>query len=285
MMSESRQSLIEQAKQQPQQPTLFGGGGSEAMDAALFAAEETGAGGRSPEFTGARLFSQKPETYQAIVALSAEGLGVLRIARLLHVSPNTVLAVRAREPREVDIEKRRIATLTREAARMTVEAILDQLQDPVQVEMMSLKDRAITFGILAEKAELLSGGPTARLEVADATTEDVLGYLRWLRAEYDRRRAIGSGAREEGQKALEPWDGDPAAGPVGGEAGNGGAEADRGGQDDAQGPGAGLGTPAEGGPEGVKPGKSSDSQTRETPANIDQNEGPNSISEGRFDER
>lgn len=279
MTEQHRESLIQTT---PTQPALFGDGTSEAMDAALFAAEETGAGGRSPEFTGARLFAQRPNTYKAIIALSAEGIGVLRIARLLGVSPNTVLAVRAREGGALDIEKRRLAGLTREAARMTVEAILDLLGDPAKVALMSLKDRAITFGILAEKAELLSGGATARLEtVADATTEDVAGYLRWLRAEYYRRRLMGSGARESGQKALEPWDGDPAAGPVGAEAGNGGAVADRGGQDDAQGPGAGLGTPAE----GVKAGKSSDSQTSETPANIGSNEGGETIIEGQFYER
>lgn len=244
MMSESRQSLIEQAKQQPQQPTLFGGGGSEAMDAALFAADE---GSRNPEFTGARLFAQKPDIYKSIIALSAEGLGVLRIARVLHVSPNTVLAVRQREPAAVDIERKRLAGLSREAARMCVEGILEMLADPKQVAKMSIRDKGIVAGILVEKSELLSGGPTARVEThGQSASVDVVEYLRWIKEEYASR--IGSGAEKEGQRAL-----------AGGSVAGGGA-ADVG----ADGTDVGASGPA-------------DSQPCETPINIDSNEGGENI--------
>lgn len=189
-MSETS-SLIKHADQQL---PLFG---SDQMDPALFAAEESGA---TPEFTGARLFSNSPDTYRAIVALSAEGLGAMRIGKILRVSPNTVLAVRAREPESIDIEKRRLASLSREGARMCVEGIIEMMCDPDQVKKMSIKDKGIVFGILAEKSELLSGSPTARLQTIGAPPAvEVIEYMRWLKTEYDRRMGFGEG--KEGEKA------------------------------------------------------------------------------------
>lgn len=180
-----------------QQLPLFS---SAQMDPALFAQEEAGA---NPEFTGARLFEHKPETFRAIVALSAEGLGVQRIGKILHVSPNTVLAVRARSPESLDIEKRRLASLSREGARMCVEGILEMLCDPNQVEKMSIKDKGIVFGILAEKSELLSGSPTARLQTVGAPAAvEVIEYMRWLKTEYDRRMGFGEGKEKE--RAIGP---------------------------------------------------------------------------------
>jgi len=166
------------------------------VDPALFAAEESGP---TPEFTGARLFAHAQETYRAIVALSAEGIGAIRIGRILHVSPNTVLAVRAREPESIDIEKRRLSSLSREAARMCVEGIIEMLSDPAQVKKMSIKDKGIVFGILSEKSELLSGSPTARLQTIGAPPAvEVMEYLNWLRSEYARRTGLGGG--KEGEK-------------------------------------------------------------------------------------
>lgn len=235
-------SLLVQPEQQ-----MLAGMDSASLDAALFAVEESG---RNPEFTGARLFAQKPDLYKAIIALSAEGLGVLRIGRLLHVSPNTVLAVRAREPVAVDIERKRLAGLSREAARMLVEGILEMLADPKQVAKMSIRDKGIVAGILTEKSELLTGGATARLETQGHTASvDIVEYLRWIKDEYASR--IGSGGEKEGQRAL-------AAGPVGG----------------GDAPGAGAGGPAAGGGSAEK---ADDLQPCETPINIDSNEGGENI--------
>lgn len=168
---------------------------SDQMPASFFSAEESGP---SPEFTGARLFVSNPDTYRAIVALSAEGLGAIRIGRILHVSPNTVLAVRAREPESIDIEKRRIAGLSRAAARMCVEGIIEMLSDPSQAKKISLKDRGIVHGILVEKSELLSGSPTARLQTIGAPPAvEVVEYLNWLRSEYARRIGLGEGTGKQ----------------------------------------------------------------------------------------
>ncbi len=166
---------------------------SDQLPAEFFSEEES-----RGVFTGARLFSAKPELYKAIIALSAEGLGAIRIGRVLRVSPNTVLAVRAREPSEIDIEKKRLSELSREAARMCVEGIVEMLSDPDQTKKMSLKDKGIVFGILTEKSELLSGSPTARVQsVGVPTGIEVVEYLHWLRAQ------MGLGEERKGAKEVD----------------------------------------------------------------------------------
>jgi hypothetical protein len=153
------------------------------MPASFFAESES-----AGEFTGARLFSSRPETYKAIIALTSEGIGAIRIGKILGVSPNTVLAVRSREPESIDIEKRRLSGLSREAARMCVEGIIEMLCDPEQVKEMSIKDKGIVFGILAEKSELLSGSPTQRVQnTGTPPAQEVIEYMDWLRCEYARR--------------------------------------------------------------------------------------------------
>jgi hypothetical protein len=200
MTASNNPSLIQGDNQQLK---LFG---SDQMDPALFLAEESG---EQREYTGARLFVANPELYKAIVALSAEGLGVLRIAKILHVGPNTIMAVREREPQSVDIEKRRIAGLSREGAKMCVEGIIELLCDPVQKKKMTIKDLGIVFGILAEKHELLSGSPTARLQTIGAPAAgEVLEYMRWLRTEYERRMGCGEG-KEDQRADVQP---DPGPG-------------------------------------------------------------------------
>lgn len=190
----SNPSLIKIADQQL---PLFG---SDQMDPALFAVEESS---EQREFTGARLFSANPDTYRAIVALSAEGLGAIRIGKILHVSPNTVLAVRAREPESVDIEKRRLAGLSREGARMCVEGILELLCDPVKRGKLTLKDMGIVNGILVDKSQDLSGSPTARLQIIGTPAAvEVIEYMRWLKTEYDRRMGFGEGKEEQREVAA-----------------------------------------------------------------------------------
>lgn len=181
-------------KQDESQLRLFG---SDQMDTSFFSEDESR---ESPEFTGARLFSTRPDTYRSIISLSAEGIGVLRIARILHVSPSTVLAVRSREPEKLEIEKNRVATLSREAARMCVEAILDALADPEQIKDLSIKDLGIVHGILVEKSELLSGSPTSRIQVGPSSDVDFVQYMSQIRDEYTRRR-MGLGEGKEGTKS------------------------------------------------------------------------------------
>jgi len=131
------------------------------------------------EFTGARLFDKFPEKYKACVYLLAEGVGMIRIGRMLHISPNSVRGVRDREGVAIDIEKRRSAGVYRDVARLCGERMLEELEDPERAAKIPFNHKGVGLGIAQDKAELLSGGVTQRVETRPAapTAEDFRRYL------------------------------------------------------------------------------------------------------------
>lgn len=133
------------------------------MPDAVFEDSETG-GFNRPEFTGERLLKNDPDKYKMIVSLRAEGLGILKVAKLLKVSPNTVTAVSRREGSTIDIEKKELADICRSGARLCAEAIVEKLNSDAHRDKANVRDLAITAGVLVEKSQLLSGGATARIE-------------------------------------------------------------------------------------------------------------------------
>lgn len=195
-------SLIERDAQQMQLIP------SSAMEPSLFAESES-----HGEFTAEILFTRHKDKYLAAVSFLAEGIGILRIASLLHISPNTVIAVREREGSAVDIERGRLARLSRAAARLCVEAIVDLLSSPLRVREVSARDLGILHGILVDKSELLSGGATARIEHTDSAPghAELAAYLAGLRA----RASTGLEGETRGQKAIDVTPG-VEVGPAGG---------------------------------------------------------------------
>jgi hypothetical protein len=181
------------------------------QDDAVFAPEEHDP--RNPTFTAERLFLKNPDKYKLIIGLSGMGIGVKRISKLLSpMSVNTVLAVLEREPEKVETEKKRWGRLTRAASMLCLEVITERLSGDTSDE--SLKDLNISFGILTEKAELLMGGPTARIETREGkavTHQDVLDYLHDLRSmglkeEMGEQRApaeANDGARNGAPEAIQ----------------------------------------------------------------------------------
>ena len=69
------------------------------------------------EFTGERLFSRKPEIYEGVVRMLADGLPDTTIARYLKVSTNTVDAVRKREGESIEDVKKEMQPLMQRAKR------------------------------------------------------------------------------------------------------------------------------------------------------------------------
>lgn len=186
-----------------EQPTLFD---SAAMPDGFFVESEN-----SHEFTAARLFKARPEAVRQIVQLTAEGIGAHRIANILSVSVHTVLAVREARGEEVATEKNRVSLKARNTGRLCVERIAEIVAD--RSSAVSAKDLAVIAGILLDKAELLSGGATARIE-----SKSVIGHADVQ--EYMDAILMGSGGGNEGAKggarreAGAPGDGrewDPAA--------------------------------------------------------------------------
>jgi len=139
---------------------------------------------RVGEYTAERLFSGKPEIYRACVSMTAEGIGVLRIAKVLGISPSSVLAVRRREGCSVEIEKQELSRTFRGVSRLCAEAMQERLDSPSR-RSIPIRDLAIAAGVAADKAELLSGGLTARIGVTGdqaPTHQDMLEYLSQIRS-------------------------------------------------------------------------------------------------------
>ena len=166
---------------------------SSQMDAALFLESES-----RGEYTAEILYERHRDKYLAAVSFLSEGIGILRIAALLHISPSSVIAVREREGHAVEIEKGRLSRLARGAARLCVEAIVDIFRDPLRVMLIPPRDLGILHGILVDKAELLSGGATSRVEHTESVPghQELLEYLSTLRG----RQPMGSEGKTGGQK-------------------------------------------------------------------------------------
>jgi hypothetical protein len=182
------------------------------MPAALFDSHE-----QAGQYTAARLFAQQPETVQRIQGLLAEGVGILRISRIVRVSPSTVIAVRDLSLTEIEKQAHAVGKGAMSIAHQSIDAIQEAIDDPERRRKTSPRDWAIIAGVMVDKAQLLAGLPTSiNLNVAaELPSHD----------EYERRVSeMGKGGEDGGQKggaadglgagsAAGPGAGGPAGGP------------------------------------------------------------------------
>jgi hypothetical protein len=135
------------------------------------------------EYTAERFAKQHPEKYLICVSLLAEGLGRKPISDMLRCSHHTVRAVQLREPNAIAIAKQRLGAMIGGGARLTVEAILDDLSDPKILKKIGTVQKGILLGILTDKYQLLTGGATSRVEDMRRRPEheDFESYLAGLR--------------------------------------------------------------------------------------------------------
>lgn len=144
-------------------------------------------------FTGERLFQQNPRLYKGIVKLLGGGIPFWTIAETLSVSVNTVRAVREREGVTIDTEKNRIGGIALDVARLGFEELKRRLSDLDELAKLSAKDIAIMTGIATQNAQLLLGGPTARIETIEHGAPGHEDYLRYI-AELKNVTATGLAA-------------------------------------------------------------------------------------------
>jgi hypothetical protein len=111
--------------------------------------------GPVPEFSGFRLHQRDPRKYATICRMLAENMATAAIARACGVSPSTVTAVSLREGTVVDLEREKLLSLVRSAAKLSVEKLLELIPS-----LTSSRDAAICAGILIERQQLLAGEPT-----------------------------------------------------------------------------------------------------------------------------
>jgi len=155
------------------------------------------------QFTAARFFQMHPQEYREIVSLRAEGLSISACARLFSVSRHTVAAIDRRETSTESFIKQRdqAAYDYRRLARLGRERLEELLLDPENKP--SAKDLAVMIGILEDKAQLLSGAPTQRIDLQDAAApghSSLVAHLKELRDQYDR--SMGLEAGNPGPKAV-----------------------------------------------------------------------------------
>ena len=163
-MSRPDDSLIARhAAQVAAAPPLF----SADVLEALTSAEARG------EYTGERLFSQRPDIYRATVELLGQGVGVRQIARTLRVSHNTIAAVRRREGDTVDTLKEQ----TVQALARFVGAASERLLE--EVHTIKLEALPVALGIATEKLLLLTGQATQRVAHVDEAPQ-VPAFADWL---------------------------------------------------------------------------------------------------------
>ena len=235
-MNDDKHSLIAQGERQLDLLP------STAMPDAVFSAEE---GSEVGEYTGARLFARDPDRYKMIVGLLAEGIGILRIARILKVSPSTVIAVRDREAGAIEIVKQQVGRAARAGAQMCVEAILEVVADPDRRKKLSLRDLGVVHGILVDKALTLAGEPTwiGEVRAAGPEHEDFERYLESLKEVPEAEvteTGFGRGNPEQKGAAAAGAAG-PGTGGIGELPAAGGPDPGaQGPEDGAEGPGAGA---------------------------------------------
>lgn len=153
------------------------------------------------EFSGERLFRDRPAVYAAAVRMIAEGQSISATARALGISRNTVCAVRDREGVSIEQEKKELLRDLRRASRLGVEKVLELLP-----ETKAAKDAAIVSAVMMDKMQLLSGEATSRIERVEAKPDQVKAFLDALpvvEAEVLEVVSIGVPGQTPGQKADE----------------------------------------------------------------------------------
>jgi hypothetical protein len=158
------------------------------------------------EFTGERLVARRPETYRAIVRMLAEGLSGSSIARACQVSRNTVAAVREREGYSIEQSKKELLATIRRGSQIAAERVVELLP-----HIQNAKDAAITLAVLVDKAQLLSGEATSRVEKVEVNQDklsEMLASLPVLEAEVlPITGPHGSGSGQKGPDGSGGLDG------------------------------------------------------------------------------
>jgi hypothetical protein len=168
-MKPNNDSLIERGARQPELLS------SAEMSPDFFAADEA-----RGKFTAERLFAREPRLYHAIVALTAERIGQIRIGEILGVSAHTVAAVQAREKKSVAMEKEELAASCMTGARMAFEGVVENLADPLRRAKISPLALATIGAIGVDKAAVLRGEATMRVEIDVVQEPDHDAFNRYI---------------------------------------------------------------------------------------------------------
>lgn len=156
---------------------------------------------REFNYTGERLFRDRPDIYKLVVRLLAEpGLSYRQIARTAHIHFDTIKSVLAREQIPVEAQKKEILSCIRRGLRLCAERVEELAPS------MNARDAMVGVGILGEKMQLLGGEATVRIDSLDGA-HDIYSPFQRLHADLVEKlaavREIGLEGEYAGQKAIE----------------------------------------------------------------------------------
>lgn len=160
------------------------------------------------EFTAERLMESRPAIYRAIVEGYAQGLGIRQLCRAYSVSHHTVAVVLAREPKAVATLKEGTISTLRTFAKLAADRLLDEVND------IPIQQLAVPLGISIDKAQLLDGGATSRIEHTETgpTHDDYLKLISGTVIEAEILPVTGlEGGTDSLKVQAEPFEVDPAA--------------------------------------------------------------------------
>ena len=123
-------------------------------------AENVGAPHFTGVSTGERLIRDRPDVYQAIVYLLGQGTGIREIKRITGVHHRTIEAVMVREGQTIDTARKELGARALRVAAMGVE----RLEEIIADGNIKPGELSMAVGILTDKAQLLTGGVTSRVE-------------------------------------------------------------------------------------------------------------------------
>lgn len=151
------------------------------------------------QYTAARLFLRRPDTYRTVVRLLTEKQSVRAIKRACAVHHNTIAAVAERERIPIDTQKEQVIG----KLRLLQDMLVDSMIDHVAAGTMKAEALPVAFGIATDKLELLSGGVTARIETV--STDGPVTWDAWKEAALKKvtgRDVTGLGVEESEQRAA-----------------------------------------------------------------------------------
>lgn len=117
------------------------------------------------KYTAERLIRCRPRVAQLCATLLADGRVAWRdITRVTGCHHDTLQALAENFPEIIEAEKKRLGRKSQSFSRMCIERAMEVLPSLEFTKPGDLAQLLVAFGIATEKAQLLLGGPTARIE-------------------------------------------------------------------------------------------------------------------------
>ena len=126
---------------------------------------------KSGLFTAERLSKDKARLAVVVRAL-AEGMSIRAIAASQGCSVNTILAIKRRSGPDIETLKQELGRDALDVGRLALERMRDEMQDMPKASL------PIIVGIMVDKAQLLTGAPTMRIQHDHSVgVADVADYI------------------------------------------------------------------------------------------------------------